>query len=283
MPTRLPPPPTPVTHGTLDARVFVGGFQLTETTHAPRMRLARHAHEAPAITLVLHGGFLETYRRGPVQCRAGGLLVKPPGEAHTNAYGPRGACSLLIDRVSVDDETSRLAAPLYDGVRYLAGGAPNRLALRVAAELRAMGGARVGAPDAAARLAIEGLLLEMLAAALRARDEALGGADPAWLRRAVEYLHARRRAPVRLAELADAAGVSPVRLARAFRRRFGETPGAYQRRLRVEWARDALAHTDRPLAEVALEAGFTDQSHLTRVFARATGVTPAAFRRGRPS
>jgi AraC family transcriptional regulator len=270
---RAPPSarPAPVTHGTLDARARIGGFQLTETTHAPGMRLPRHAHEDPAITLVLHGGFAETFRSGPVECRRGALLFKPAGEPHTNTYGPHGARSLLIDALTLGEDRRRVAAALYDGVRYFAGGPANRLALRIAAELRQA--------DDAARLAVEGLLLEMLAAAARARTDALGRADPAWLRRAVEYVHAHRRHTVRLAELAAAAEVAPLRLARAFRRRFGETPGAFQRRLRVQWAREALVGSDRPLAEVALEAGFTDQSHFTRVFTRALGVTPGEFRR----
>jgi AraC family transcriptional regulator len=257
----------------VDRRLLVGGFQITETTHAPGTRLVRHVHEDPAITLVLGGAFEETFRHGPVLCRAGGLLFKAPGEPHGNRYGERGARSLLMDPRVMDEERRRLVAPLFDGVHYRPDGAANRIGRQVARELRNA--------DAPATLAIEGLLLELLAAALRTRGESLGPRDPAWLVRAVELLHAHFAERVTLTQLAHASGVPAVRLARAFRHRIGLSPGALQRRLRVQWAADELLRTDRALSDVALAAGFADQSHFTRVFARIVGVTPAAHRAAR--
>ena len=51
------------------------------------------------------------------------------------------------------------------------------------------------------------------------------------------------------------------------------------RRIRVDEARRLLSNTERPIADIALETGFTDQSHLTRVFRRVLGETPGDFRR----
>jgi AraC family transcriptional regulator len=82
-----------------------------------------------------------------------------------------------------------------------------------------------------------------------------------------------------LAELAAAASVSADHLARAFRRHQGCTVGEYVRRLRVELACRLLAESEEPLAQVALAAGFSDQSHFTKVFRRRMGTTPAAFRK----
>lgn len=264
--------PMPNTHGSLDAHAEVGGFLLTETTHAPGVRLAPHAHVDPAVSLVLAGGFREAFRRDAYDCVPGGLLIKPPGERHANAYGPRGARSLLIDARCVSEARWQQIAPVFEGVRYLPGGEPNRLARRIARLLREL--------DDTGRLAAEGMLLEMFAAVSGARPDALRDGDPPWLRRAVEALHASRANAPGLEALARTAGVSPSTLARAFRRRFGVSPGGFLRRLRVEWAREQLVRTDRSLAVIAAEAGFADQSHFTRVFARATGVTPARLRRG---
>jgi AraC family transcriptional regulator len=74
-------------------------------------------------------------------------------------------------------------------------------------------------------------------------------------------------------------GVHPVTLARGFRRAYGCSVGAYLRRLRVARAAQRLAETDDALAEIALEAGFADQSHFSNLFRRETGVSPSAFRR----
>jgi AraC family transcriptional regulator len=72
--------------------------------------------------------------------------------------------------------------------------------------------------------------------------------------------------------------VHPAHLAREFRRRRHCTIGGYVRRLRVEFACRELSSTDAPLAEIALAAGFSHQSHLTRTFKELTGMTPAKFR-----
>jgi AraC family transcriptional regulator len=99
-----------------------------------------------------------------------------------------------------------------------------------------------------------------------------------WLRRAVEELHARFGEPIGLSELARAVGVHPVSLARAFRACFGTSLGAYLRQLRVDQAAEQLVSTDLPIAAIAVSTGFSDQSHLTRLFRRAIGTTPARFR-----
>jgi AraC family transcriptional regulator len=54
--------------------------------------------------------------------------------------------------------------------------------------------------------------------------------------------------------------------------------GEYVRRVRVEFARDAVVNTDAPLVEIAYRAGFADHSHFTRTFKRLTGMTPYEFR-----
>lgn len=63
-----------------------------------------------------------------------------------------------------------------------------------------------------------------------------------------------------------------------FQRCFGCAPGEYMRRLRVDHARRTLERGLDPLSEVALDAGFSDQSHLTRLFRRYLGTTPGSYR-----
>lgn len=134
--------------------------------------------------------------------------------------------------------------------------------------------------DDAAALALEGLTLELLAALVRSRREsARPGPPPAWLRRVREALidrHAERE--LRIADLATVAGVDPAHLARAFRAHYGMTAGEYLRGVRVQRAADALVASSAPLAHIALDAGFADQSHFTRVFRSAYGVTPKRWR-----
>jgi AraC family transcriptional regulator len=87
-----------------------------------------------------------------------------------------------------------------------------------------------------------------------------------------------RERALRIADLADDAGVDPASLARAFRVHYGTTAGAYLRETRVRRAADALARSSAPLGQIALDSGFADQSHFTRVFGAVHGVTPRRWR-----
>jgi AraC-like DNA-binding protein len=124
-------------------------------------------------------------------------------------------------------------------------------------------------------LAIEGLALEMLAGAVRpVRTPA---DKPAWLDLAHDLVRADFDQPLTLSGVAARVGAEPARLSAAFRQRFGRSIGDLVRALRVQFVCDALA-TDRPLADIAFEAGFADQAHCTRIFKRQMGLTPGAYR-----
>src|SRR5205823_3192189 len=97
------------------------------------------------------------------------------------------------------------------------------------------------------------------------------------LSRALVRLHDEPGASVTLQELAGLEGLSRFQLLRAFVRQLGATPHAYQMQLRVRLARRMLAAGDPP-ASVAAEAGFSDQSHLNRVFRRQVGISPGRYR-----
>jgi AraC family transcriptional regulator len=81
--------------------------------------------------------------------------------------------------------------------------------------------------------------------------------------------------------LAQQTGFSPYHFARLFRQTTGESPHQFVLRLRIERAQQLLEKMDVPLSHIALESGFTDQSHLTQAFKRHLGQTPHAYRRDR--
>jgi transcriptional regulator GlxA family with amidase domain len=89
--------------------------------------------------------------------------------------------------------------------------------------------------------------------------------------------------PLDLEALARAANVSPRHFTRSFRRAFGETPYQYLLTRRLERARHLLRTTDRSVAQVCLDVGFTSVGSFTTTFRRRVGVTPTEYRRANPS
>jgi AraC family transcriptional regulator len=83
---------------------------------------------------------------------------------------------------------------------------------------------------------------------------------------------------LKLTQIAAEVGVHPVYLATAFRQKFGVTIGEFVRKLRIEHACAELMKGDLPLAAIALQAGFVDQSHFSKVFKLYVGVTPHKYR-----
>jgi len=98
--------------------------------------------------------------------------------------------------------------------------------------------------------------------------------------RAIEFMEANADQSIGLQDIADAAYRSPSHLARVFSAEVGIPPHRYLISLRVKRAQHLLARTNRPIAEIALDCGFTHQEHLTRLFRKHLETTPAAFRRG---
>jgi AraC-like DNA-binding protein len=106
-----------------------------------------------------------------------------------------------------------------------------------------------------------------------------GGLPPAVLRRVEDYIDSHLSETVDLPVLAGVAGLSVFHFAREFKRSTGVAPHHYLLRKRVERAKRLLGRAELSLSEVALAAGFSDQSHLTRRFRQIAGTTPRAFRR----
>jgi len=108
--------------------------------------------------------------------------------------------------------------------------------------------------------------------------QARGGLPPGAMRRVREYVDAHLGESMDLAELASIAGLSVFHFARQFKQSAGVTPHSYLVQRRVERAQDLLARTDLALSEIAVAAGFSDQSHLARHFRQMLGTTPREFR-----
>jgi AraC family transcriptional regulator len=132
--------------------------------------------------------------------------------------------------------------------------------------------------DEASSLAVEGLALEILAELSRQQTRPAEKMPPRWLEQARELLHAQFSETLTHDEVAKIVGMHPVHLATVFRRYFNCTIGEYVRRLRIEFASRQISTSQDSLCEIGLAAGFSDQSHFSKVFKKHTGMSPGRFR-----
>lgn len=264
--------PSGVFFGVTARRRDLGGLVFAESVYENVSHIPKHEHANAFLNLVLDGAYSEdvsgnTRTRGPNT-----LALHPRGEVHADRWqSGRGR----VFHVEVTpDRFDQIAA--YSGVLdapiEFHGGPAVVLAMRLYREHLCN--------DAVAPLAIEGLTLELLAECSRRQPAIREKKAPRWLGRVRDLLESRVAESLSQEAIAAVAGVHPVHLARVFRRHFGMTVGEYTRGLRVTDAARQLSNTERPLAEIALAAGFADQSHFTRVFKTRMGVTPAIYRNG---
>jgi AraC family transcriptional regulator len=239
------------------------GLVVTDVTHAAAMSLGEHAHEVVTIGILLYGSVTERRSVDIAAQRPLEVFVRGPGCVHANQYGSDGARSLFVE-LAPDDRRARGVAAA-EGLRLPElGPAAIRLARACRGEL---GPERREVPRAAHAL------VEAIHAWQRRPI-------PRWLESAREQLALQFRDPPSLAELAARVGVHPVHLARTFRARCGMTIGAFVRESRVFHAIERM-EAGSSLASAALEAGFSDQSHMTRAIRAARGAPPGRLVRRR--
>ena len=110
-----------------------------------------------------------------------------------------------------------------------------------------------------------------------------GGLAPWQESRAKEFIAANLSQQISLQDIADACGLLLAHFSRAFKTSVGMTPHDWLQTGRIRRAKDLLLSAKLDLADIALDCGFADQSHFTRIFSRLNGVGPGAWRRARKS
>jgi AraC family transcriptional regulator len=111
------------------------------------------------------------------------------------------------------------------------------------------------------------------------KSESLDGLSSTRVRHLLDYIEQHLGEDLSLEALAAEVNLSPLYFARAFRSAVGKSPHQYIVARRVDHARQLLAGTTMPIAEISLASGFSSQSHLCNWFRRIVGVSPAAYRK----
>jgi AraC family transcriptional regulator len=247
-----------------------GGIVVHEGTFAADQTIVPHVHDVPVISLILRGAGTETVSEGARELASQDLILTPAYALH--AYKFREAGRWLNMQFS-DAWLERVT----DGHPILSKRSQvieSRSAAAWATRVRT----EVQRNDSVSALAIDGAMMLMMAEITRTQIDG-ARARPRWLRSVEDAIAVSVAEAPSVEELAKIAGVHPTHLLRTFRRYHGITIANFVRKQRIERARAEVALGKRPLAMIALDAGFADQSHFTRVFRQAFGETPGQFAR----
>jgi len=228
-----------------------------------------HAHKNARFVFVLKGSFSEKYGRFERFCSPLTFIFRPPHEEHSDDYHNNGVVCLSVD----------ISSQWLDRLRQ------HHVGLVVSKQLRSANldslivklNEELMAGDNVSDRGLRMFLIESAIELHRSRPPVLAS-DAKWITRAEDFIRENMLAGLSLNMIATEVGVHPVHLARTFRRKNHCTVGEYVRRLRIETACLSLTSSAIPLAQIAAEVGFSDQSHFSRTFKRVTGMTPAQYR-----
>ena len=244
--------------------------RLKEVALAADTALPLHAHDEYLVRLILDGSLRERVGSRSFDLTPSMVTCAHPDDAHEVRVHSRPLRYFSVEFAPLWTERLHAYSIAAPRSRRIEDDEVIASTIRLFREL--------AAPDDVSPLAVEGIAFELMVALGRSGTHASRPHAPGWLRQATDVLRERFQSPPTLSQLAASVDVHPGHLTRAFRAHYGCSVGEYVRMLRVEYARDRLARTDAPLADVAAGAGFSDQSHFSRVFKRTTGRTPASYR-----
>ena len=237
----------------------VAGLILSETIYPRGVRMETHAHPGAYFCLVRSGAFREEWGRDSSEHRGNEVIYHPGEDEHANTFLERSRCFNV--------EMSESYGTVSPDRRRIEQKTVLRILSRLYGEFRA----GVDSP-----LVVEGLVYQAVGEAFQRTSRSTRSSR--WLEGVHREIENRFPEPLTLAGLSETAGVHPVHLARRYRAEFGMSIGDHVRALRISYARQMLRDRSIPLADVALQAGFSDQSHFTRVFKKSTGLTPGQCR-----
>lgn len=261
-------------HGEPERRLDFADFSVMRLRYSPHFADAAHRHQHAAI-VTPYDGIAYQCRNGSEEARVVGMhRYHPAYEVHAERVGPDGWSKVAVEMQPAWVAELHAHGPAFRSSFDVTAPDAHHLVRKIASALEAP-------RSPAAALCAQGLVLEFIAVLLDARDGVLPIVPPAWLRRARELIEATFRERPGLDAIARAVHVHPVHLARSFRRSYGETMGAFSRRLFADEARRLLADGNLSIAEIARRLGYSP-SHFATLTRALFGASPRELRRRLP-
>ncbi len=258
--------------GTPLLRRQIGHYEITESRFAPHTKLPMHSHDHDVLIIMSQGSRIDDLGTNQVECVSGSLMMHSAGVPHNNRFIGRQSCHVinisipkkLYLQYSLSQIDSSQLVMLLPGESRL-------LAARLEYAIRLTG--------SSLESEIDELLIEYVDRATKFLDRRMFGQQSPWIKEVQSYLNDCYLETYRLADVAKIVNKHPAHVARTFRQAFGFTLGEYLRYVRVSRACSLLARSNRPIVEVAVNCGFSDESHLARSLRSVFNTSPGRYRK----
>jgi AraC-like DNA-binding protein len=239
----------------------------------------RHSHDYYVLSLIERGRQSFTHQGTKHRTPPGGLILINPGEVHTGEAADTQGFELRalypstsLMETAVFELTGRRVLPFFKEVQV-----DHHWATRHVSSLHQ------AILDGAGLLESESRILWMMTQLIKryadvGSSEPRPGKEKKAIQQVRQYIDEHFAESVTLNMLAEQVALSPYYLLRAFHAEVGMPPYAYLENVRIGHTQ-RLIKVGKPLAEVAAEAGFSSQSHMTRQFKKIIGVTPGQYSR----
>ncbi len=241
-------------------------FAICDVKYHPEKYYDKHVDGKSRISIILQGKVKEGASGKEELAQSGSIVFKPGDLVHQNSFGTKG--SRILSVIFKDEFFSNKEDVKIDSWQWFHGVLAASAAFEFARNLE--------------HVSNEDDLYDEIAdlfSKLPLPFEADSNHVPPWLILVKEKIKAEFNHPIRTKDLAAYVGVHPVYLARAFRKYYGCSVKSFLQNIRLKKVLEELSNEEKPLTHVALDSGFSDQSHLNRVFLKNMKMSPGKFRK----
>lgn len=256
-------------YGQTNKMIDLGGIILTDTVYTHE-KVDWHYHQNAYFTFILEGTVIEGNKKEVYNCAAGDLLFHNWEEPHYNIK-PEGFTRGFHIEIE-HDWFNNLDFDTFDlqGSINIINPDLKFLLYKIFRETKT--------DDPITSLSIQTLLLEILGTMLRT-DQSATNKKPNWVSEVNLLLNDQFSEHLSLDYLSKTLDIHPVHLSRDFPKYFYSGLGEYIRKLRVQRSLQLISQKELNFTAIAMECGFSDQSHFIRCFKEVNGITPSQFRK----
>ena len=242
----------------------LNGFTLSKTYHSQHMKVPKHEHENPYISLLLLGVYHEESIISEYDIKSGSSLFRPKGFEHKNEIGSQNSFCF-----NIEIEKEQTYRKHYSGISDVVQFERNNLEI-----LKIFYGFQHGISDELLTIMVEENLYHLF----QQQDAENISGRAFWVDKIKKEIRLHPEKIYTIKEVAQSLHLHPNYFVRKFKEKTGSTFGDFLLRQRLSRGLDLMLHSSKSLTEIAIESGFYDQSHFIRHFKRFFGTTPYHYR-----